>query len=135
MTPHRAIRVPRYLAPLARKIRGIEKTIEKSLILDSPDVFPELLPDGRVRLGLRSGALGAATAIPLLLVRPTTLNTVISAGTAIGLWPRLGVAVPTTLNEVITAGTTIGLWPTPMLLTPGTLNEVITAGSTLRLWS
>jgi len=56
-----------------------------------------------------SAAFGLMTPYP---ITPTTLNEVISAGTAIGLWPSSSVPVtPTTLNQVIAAGSAIGLWP------------------------
>jgi len=48
MMPRKRIAVPRYLAPMAKKIRDIETAIHKSLLIETPDVFPELLPDGRI---------------------------------------------------------------------------------------
>lgn len=46
------IRVPRYLVPLAKKIRDVEKIIDKGVIIDSPTVKAGKQPDGRVQLKL-----------------------------------------------------------------------------------
>ncbi len=55
MRPRQPIRVPRYLAHVAKRVRNIEHIIHKGLILDSPGVRPELQPDGRVRITKPSG--------------------------------------------------------------------------------
>ncbi len=46
------IAVPRYLAPLAKKVRAVEKIIDKGVIIDSPTVKTSRQPDGRVQLKL-----------------------------------------------------------------------------------
>lgn len=50
-----SIRVPRYLAPLARKLRAIEKIVyqkDTGLIIDSPTIKNERQPTGRVHVKL-----------------------------------------------------------------------------------
>ena len=45
------MRVPRFLAPLARRIRDAERLIEKGIVVDSPSVKSNRQKDGRVQLG------------------------------------------------------------------------------------
>jgi hypothetical protein len=49
------IAVPRYLVPLAKRIRSIETAIDKDtgLVIDSPTVKIERQPDGRLQLKLK----------------------------------------------------------------------------------
>jgi hypothetical protein len=47
------IRVPRYLAPLAKKIRDVEKIVNKGLVIDSPTVKAQKQPSGRIQLRTR----------------------------------------------------------------------------------
>jgi hypothetical protein len=51
--PRKSMRVPRFLAPLARRIRDAERLIEKGIVVDSPSVKSNRQKDGRVELGLR----------------------------------------------------------------------------------
>jgi hypothetical protein len=46
------LRVPRYLVPVAKKLRAIEKAMQKDtgFVIDSPTVKSERQPDGRVQL-------------------------------------------------------------------------------------
>jgi len=51
--PRKPMRVPRYLAPLARRIRDAERLIEKGIVVDSPSVKSNRQKDGRAQLRLR----------------------------------------------------------------------------------
>jgi hypothetical protein len=51
--PRKPMRVPRFLAPLARRIRDAERLIEKGIVVDSPSVKSNRQKDGRVQLRLR----------------------------------------------------------------------------------
>lgn len=47
------IRVPRYLVPLAKKIRDLETIVVKGLVVDSVTVKSSRQSDGRVQLKLK----------------------------------------------------------------------------------
>jgi hypothetical protein len=47
------IRVPRYLAPLAKKIRDVERIIQKGLVVETPNVKSARQSDGRVQLKVK----------------------------------------------------------------------------------
>ena len=56
MMPRKKMLVPKFLAPIAKRIRDIEVATHKGLVIDTPEVFAERLADGRIML--RSGASG-----------------------------------------------------------------------------
>jgi hypothetical protein len=65
MSPRKPIRVPRFLAPVAKKIRDVENIMRKGgggLVIDSPTVRSELRPDGRVQLHVKAGESSTAVA-------------------------------------------------------------------------
>ena len=47
------LKVPRFLAPLARELRAIERSIAKTLVLDSANVRTARQPNGRVQLFIK----------------------------------------------------------------------------------
>jgi hypothetical protein len=49
----RPLKVPRFLAPLARELRALERSIAKTLVLDSPNVRAVRQPNGRVQLFIK----------------------------------------------------------------------------------
>ena len=54
------LKVPRFLAPVAKQLRAVERSVEKCLILETPEVKTELQPNGRVQLKFRKGSVVGA---------------------------------------------------------------------------
>jgi hypothetical protein len=53
MTPRKKIKVPRYLVPLAKKIRDVETIIHRGLVVESPTVKSSQQSTGRVQLKVK----------------------------------------------------------------------------------
>jgi len=71
MRPRTKIRVPKYLAPIARQLRDVENIIHKGAVIDSPTVKSELLPTGQVQLRARGKKTAVAGAAPQGLIPGT----------------------------------------------------------------